>query len=65
MPLHLNYICVCIDKFVHHTTVSALIYFYISYNLIVGFNSFFVFCSIYLWCIGYSTTVSLSHICLY
>ena len=37
MPPHLNYICVCIDTFVRHITVSDLIGLCMLYNL-------FVFC---------------------
>ena len=65
LSLHLNYICVCIDMFVHHIMVSMLIYLSLLYNIIIVCTSSWFFCSIYLRCMGYSTTALLLHLCLY
>ena len=43
LPLHLNHICVGIDMFGHHITMSELIYLCILYNLIFGCTSSWVF----------------------
>ena len=51
LPLHLNYICVCIDMFVHHITVYALIYLCMLYNQIVDCTSFWIFPPVYMWVI--------------
>ena len=36
LPLHLKYICVCIDMFVNHKMVSELLCLCMLYNIIVG-----------------------------
>ena len=56
--LILNYIWVCIDIFLHHITDYAFKYLYMLSNLIVGCNSYCVFCPISLLCMPYSSTVS-------
>ena len=50
LPLHLNYICVFIYMFVHHKTVSVLMYLFMLYNLIFGCTSSWVFFFLYLSC---------------
>ena len=54
LQLHLNYICICIDKFLKHITVSALICLCMLYNIIVGCTSSWLFPPIYLLCIRIS-----------
>ena len=54
MSLHLNYIYVSIDMFLHHITVYVLICLHMLYNIIIRCNSFWEFWSIYLLCMGYS-----------
>ena len=56
LPLQLNYIFICIDMFVNLLTVYVLLCVCMLYNLIVGYTSSRVFCSVYLLCMGYSTT---------
>ena len=65
LPLHLNYICVCIDMFVNCIPVSALICLCILYNTIVGCPLYWIFISIYLLCMGYYSTTLLLHSHLY
>ena len=61
MPLHLNYICVCIDMFVNHITVSVLICLCMLYYTIVGCTSSWVFPPISILCMGYYYTVLSLH----
>ena len=65
LPLHPNYIWVFIDMVVNHTMLSALIYLHVLHNLIVSCASYWVFCSISLRCMGYSTIASSLHLRLY
>ena len=39
LPMHLNYICVCICIFVHHTKVSLLIHLCMLYYIIIVYTS--------------------------
>ena len=43
LPLHLNYICVSIDMFLHIVMVSVLLCLWILYHLIVGYTSSWYF----------------------
>ena len=38
MPLKLNYICVCIDMFVHPIMLAVLLFLCMLYNIIFGYN---------------------------
>ena len=62
LPLNLNYICVFIDMFFHNITVSTLICLCMLYNIIIGCNSSWYLFSIFILCMGYSTTALLLHL---
>ena len=62
MPLHLNYICIYVDIFVNHITVSALICFLMLYNIIIGCTSYWGFCTIFLLLMVYPTTALSLHL---
>ena len=65
LPLHLNYIYICIDICVRHIMGSALIYLCMLSNIIFGCTSYWVFFPIYILHIGYSSTVLLLHSKMY
>ena len=64
MSLHLHYICVYIDMFVHNIMVSTLTCLCMLYNIIIVLTSSCEFDSKLILSMGYSTTVSLLHMCL-
>ena len=57
--LHLNYIFIFIDMFVHHIPVYALICLRMLYNINVGCTSSWVFFPVSLLCMGYYSTLLL------
>ena len=61
LPLHLDYICVCVDIFVRHIMVSTLICLCMLYNLIAGCTSSWVFFPIGPLCMDYPSTVLSLH----
>ena len=65
LPLRLFYIFVFIHVYVNSIPVSALTILFISYYLLIIFTSYWWFFSIYLLCVGYSTTVRLWNMHLY
>ena len=62
LTLNLNYICVCIDMFVHHIKVYVLICLCMLYNLIVGYNSYWYF--LYLSCACFIPLLRHFYICV-
>ena len=65
LTLHKDYICVSMDIFVHHIAVSELISLCELNNIIVVCTSSWVYCTISLLCIGYSSTLFSLHSYLY
>ena len=65
LPLHMYYICFWVDMFVHNITVSALTCLFILYNIIIFCTYSLGFGYILIFCLGYSTTVPLLHMCFY
>ena len=63
LPLYLYYICVCIYMCAHNA-VSVLIFF-VCYNLIIGFTSYWESCSLSILWMGYSTNSLLLNLHLY
>ena len=65
LPMHPNYICVCIFMFVNHVTVSIFFMFVYVIQYSYWLYLTLVFCYIFLLCMVYSTTAPLFHMCLY
>ena len=63
LPLHLNYICVCIDMFVNIIMVSVFLCLCILYYLIVGYTSSWYFV-LYLPCAWVVPPLSHWYICV-
>ena len=62
LTLYLHYICVCVDIFVHRMMVFSLICLCMLYNVTVGCTSSWVFCPVYILCMGYYFAVLLLHL---
>ena len=65
MTFRLNYICVCVEIFVHNIMVSIFICLSFLHNIIIFYTSSQEFCPIYLLYMGYSSTELLLHSHLY